>query len=64
MFSKNDADIGRTCIIKHKIDTGAQPIKQPLFRAPFYMNTEIDKHIEDMLARDVITPSSSPWSLG
>ena len=40
------------------------PIKQPLRRIPVNMREEVDKHIDDMLKRDVIEPSVSPWSAG
>ena len=65
VFSEDDGDIGRTGIIKHKIDTGeARPVKQPLRRVPMHMNAEVDSHIEQMLEKDVIQPSCSPWASG
>ena len=64
-FSKSDSDLGRTGIIKHKIPTGdARPIKQPLRRLPEHMHEEVNTQIDDMLQKDVIQPSSSPWSSG
>ena len=63
IFSKNDADLGRTGIIKHKIPTGqTQPIKQPPRRVQVNMNDEVDTQIQDMLDKDVIQPSMSPWA--
>ncbi|MCG7879813.1 MAG: RNase H-like domain-containing protein, partial [Candidatus Thiodiazotropha endolucinida] len=63
VFSKSDSDLGRTGIIKHKIPTGgAQPIKQPPRRVPVHMNTEVDQQITEMLDKDVIQPSKSPWA--
>ncbi len=65
VFSASDEDLGRTGVVRHKIDTGnAHPIKQPLRRAPVHMNEEVDRHIEDMLEKQVIQPSSSPWASG
>ncbi len=62
-FSKSDDDIGRTGIVRHKIDTGdAHPVKQAFRRTPFHMRKEVDKQIDDMLDREVIRPSSSPWA--
>ena len=64
-FSENDEDLGRTGIIRHKIPTGnARPIKQPLRRLPVHMHTEADKQIDEMLRKDVIQKSSSPWASG
>ena len=63
VFSKNDADLGRTGIIQHKIPTGqTQPIKHPPRRVPVNMNKEVDEQIQDMLDKDVIQPSKSPWA--
>ena len=64
-FSESDDDLGRTGIIRHKIPTGsARPIKQPLRRLPVHMNEEAEGQINDMLRKDVIQPSSSPWASG
>ena len=64
-FSESDSDLGRTGIIKHKIPTGsAHPIKQPVRRLPVQMNEEISQQIEEMLQKDVIQTSSSPWASG
>ncbi|MCG8048996.1 MAG: reverse transcriptase domain-containing protein, partial [Candidatus Thiodiazotropha endolucinida] len=65
VFSENDDDIGRTGVLKHKIPTAdALPIKQPLRRVPYHMQKEMDDQIENMLKKDVITPSKSPWASG
>ena len=64
-FSESDNDLGRTGIIRHRIPTGnAHPIKQPLRRLPVQMNQEAQEQINDMLEKDVIQPSSSPWASG
>lgn len=64
-FAESDKDLGRTGIIKHKINTrGAAPIRQPLRRVPHHMMSEVDDQIDDMLDRHVIQPSSSPWAGG
>ena len=63
VFSKSDADIGRTGIIKHKIPTGnALPIKERPRRFPVYMDKEVDGKIDNMLKENVIKPSTSPWA--
>ena len=65
LFAKDDKDFGRTDVVKHSINTGNQnPIKQPLRRLPVHTKCEVDKHIDEMLERGVIEPSSSPWACG
>ena len=55
VFSKNDADLGRSGIIKHKIPTGeTHPITQPPRRVPVHMNEEVDNQIADMIEKKVI----------
>ena len=62
VFASTDKDIGRTNITKHTIDTGnAKPIKQRPRRLPIHKQGEVDKLI-DMIAKDIIESSSSPWS--
>ena len=62
VFASSDKDIGRTNITKHTIDTGnAKPIKQRPRRLPIHKQGEVDKLI-DMIAKDIIESSSSPWS--
>lgn len=65
LFASSDNDLGRTNVVKHRIDTGdARPIKQPPRRLPVHMREEADKLVDDMLRRNVIEPSSSPWASG
>ena len=62
-FSSSDRDRGRTDVIRHKINTGNnRPIKQVPRRIPAHMQKEVDAHIDDMLQRNVIEPSCSPWA--
>ena len=64
-FSENDNDLGRTGIITHRIPTAeAHPIKQPLRRLPVHMQDEAAKQINEMIEKDVIQKSSSPWASG
>ncbi|XP_041484593.1 uncharacterized protein LOC121431153 [Lytechinus variegatus] len=63
VFAKSDTDIGRTNLVKHKINTGdTQPIRQRPRRFPAAEQQEIDSQIESMLERGVIDPSGSPWA--
>ena len=63
MFSKSEFDLGRTKLVRHVINTGDhQPFKQELRRQPIAHLPVIDKAVDDMLANDIIEPSSSPWA--
>ena len=65
VFAKSDFDLGRTNIIKHTIETQhARPHREPPRRVPFHLQGDMDKAIDNMLAKDVIEPSTSPWSAG
>lgn len=63
VFSKGDHDIGSTNKIQHSIHTTcAAPIRQRPRRPPMGQRDEVDKQIQDMLDRGIITRSTSPWS--
>ena len=63
VFSTGDGDIGKTGVVKHRINTGnAPPIKQKPRRLAPAMQAEADKQINDMLKRGIIEPSESPWA--
>lgn len=62
IFSKSPTDIGRTNLVKHKIETGNhKPVRQPPRRIPFSKRKEVQKEIDDMKSMGVIEPSESPW---
>jgi len=62
-YSDIFADFGRTGKIKHKIDTGgAAPIRQPVRCVPPFRREETKKLLDDMLKKDVVQRSSSPWA--
>ena len=62
VFVGEDGTLGRTDYVKHKIDTqGARPVKQKLRRTPMHLHEEVDKVMEDMIDRKIISPSASPW---
>ena len=49
--------------MKHNINTGLEPaIKQNLRRIPMHKKQEVKELLNDMLEREVIRPSNSPWS--
>ena len=63
VFAKDSFDLGRTHLVRHKIDIGdARPIKQPPRRMPISQIDEVHELIEDMHKRGVIEPSTSPWA--
>ncbi|KAK3102810.1 hypothetical protein FSP39_014067 [Pinctada imbricata] len=63
LFASKNNDLGRTSVIKHKINTGdAHPIKQPLRRIPANITKEVSTQIDEMLQKGVIEPSTSPWA--
>ena len=63
VVATSNEDVGQTDLMAHKIDVdGAAPVKQPPRRLPFHKREEVRKHLDQMLAADVVEPSSSPWS--
>ena len=59
---KNDG-LGRTGCVEHTIDTGNHPpIRQPYRRIPAGRGEQAHQLIQNMLKKDVIRPSSSPWA--
>ena len=63
VFATFPEDLGRTGIVKHTIDTGdSRPIQQRPRRLPLQQREVEQKQIKEMLERNVIAPSSSPWA--
>lgn len=63
VFANENGDLGRTKLVTHKINVGnAQPIRQAPRRLPLHQREVATKEIESMLEKDIIRPSSSPWS--
>ena len=63
VFAVNKNDLGRTDRLRHSISTGnSHPIRQPLRRIPSARWEEARKMLEDMLDKDIIQPSVSPWA--
>ena len=63
IFSKSSQDMGLTDLAMHKIETGnARPIKQHPRRIPLAKTQDVEREIQDMLAKGVIEESDSPWS--
>ena len=63
IFSSGPADLGRTSIVQHCIDTGDHPpIKQAPRRVPMHQQGTVRQHVDDMLQHGVVQPSTSPWA--
>ncbi len=63
VFATSEADLGRTNLVQHDIDTGdAIPIRQPPRRIPLAQQGEYDQEIESMREKGVIEPGQSPWA--
>ena len=63
VFSLSSRDMGRTNRLQHTIPTTTErPIRQQARRIPPFQREEVDKLLHDMLERDVIQPSTSPWA--
>ena len=62
VFQLEGEPLGRTDLVKHEINTVGPPVRQPPRRFPIGLREEGEKQIKDMLEKDVIEPSSSPWA--
>jgi hypothetical protein len=61
-FSINGS-LGRTDLVQHEIELleGSRPFMEPLRRHPKLHEDETRKQVQEMLAKDIIEPSKSPW---
>ena len=56
-------DFTGTNVIKHQILVGdAQPIRSPQYRTPYALRHEMQRQVQDMLGKNIIRESQSPWS--
>ena len=63
IFSISQEELGHTGRVQHEIYTGnSSPIRQHARRIPSGQREEARKLVQEMLKRDIIQPSSSPWS--
>ena len=63
LFSKDSTDLGRTSLLKHRIDLHDNvPIKEKARRIPPHMIDELRDHIQQLYSMGVIEESVSPWS--
>ena len=63
VFAKHDLDLGCFAKIQHRIIlSDPTPVKQRLRRTPLGFQNEEEKHIQSMLEKGVISPSSSDYA--
>ena len=63
IFALGPHELGATSLVKHVTDTGNHPsIRQPVCRTPFAIQNIVDEMVQDMLTKEVIQPSQSPWA--
>eukprot|EP00731_Ephydatia_muelleri_P010420 Em0005g1006a len=62
LFVSENGALGRTKVVKHRINISGSPIRQPLRRQPESLKGDMNEEVRKMLSRGVIRPSSSPWS--
>ena len=63
IFATSDVELGRTNKMQHHIFTGdAAPVRQAVRRLTPQRREEVRRLLDEMLAQDVISPSSSPWA--
>lgn len=49
--------------MEHSIDTGdARPIKINPYQIPYTLKPVVDARIDEVLEKEIIEPSMSPWS--
>ncbi|KAL5502521.1 hypothetical protein EMCRGX_G009314 [Ephydatia muelleri] len=63
VFSLSTKNLGHTKVLQHRIDTGnAQPVHLPPRRIPHARREELKEMLRDMLDKNAIEHSDSPWS--
>ena len=63
LFAHSDLDLGRTALIKHKIEvTDLMPFKEHYQHIPPHMCDDMKSHLQEMLEIGAIKKSHSPWA--
>ena len=63
IFMTPGSEPGRTDKLTHSIDTGqSRPVRQAVRRVSPSQRQEIKELLDDMLDKNVIQPSASPWA--
>ena len=61
-FQWDPNDVGRTDLVKHKIDTGnSEPIRKKQFKIPHALRSVMDNMVKELQDQKMIEPSASPW---
>ena len=62
LFACSDLDLGRTALMKHKIEvTDQMPFKECYQCIPPHMYDDMKAHLQEMLDIGAIQKSHSPW---
>lgn len=62
VIAQGPDDLGRTEVLQHHIDTkDAIPIRQQARRVPLPRRETVQKLLQEMLTKGIISPSKSPW---
>ena len=61
IFALKPDDLGRTDVLKRRIETGDTPIRQGVRQLPLPKRDEVKKLLSEMQQKEIITPSKSPW---
>jgi hypothetical protein len=62
-YGLGSTQLGCTSQIEHSIETGnAKPIRRNPYRIAHALKAVVDEHIDDMIRKEIIEPSMSPWS--
>ncbi|KRX13115.1 Retrovirus-related Pol polyprotein from transposon, partial [Trichinella nelsoni] len=63
VLSTSDEDLGQTSVVRHAIYTGdAKPERCSPKRISYHQRAQVEAFLDEMLRRDVVEPSSSPWA--
>jgi len=62
-YGLGSTQLGCTNQVEHSTGTGdAKPIKRSPYQIPHALKSVVDEHIDDMLQKEIIEASMSPWS--
>lgn len=62
VFATSTSDLGRTSALRHRIETTGAPIRQGVRRTPPLQREAVKKMLDEMKAKNIVSPSNSPWA--